>query len=102
MQLKEKFTPAGKSFIDTKFRVSIGKALNKYTMSMPRQKIDSFDVFVGEDGDILLRPLSSVPAKEAWVYNNSKVSAKIKQGLESARKGEVVRIDDIDEFVDKL
>jgi hypothetical protein len=102
MLIKENFTPAGKSFLDTKHRVTIGKVLNKNIATTLRDKIDSFDVFVGDSGDILLRPLSSVPAREAWVYNNPKVSAKIKKGLDSARKGELVRIDDIDEFVDKL
>ena len=87
MLIKENFSPAGKSFIDTKHIVTIGKVLNKNITTALRDKIDSFDVFVSEDGDILLRPLASVPANEAWVYNNPKVINKIKKGLESARKG---------------
>jgi hypothetical protein len=102
MFVKENFTPAGKSYMDTKHRVTIGKAFNSNIAVALRDKIDSFDVFIGEDGDILLRPLASIPANEAWVYNNPKVTDKIRKGLESARKGEIVKVTNIDAFLDKL
>jgi hypothetical protein len=102
MFVRENFAPAGKSYMDTKHRVTIGKALNSNVAVALKEKIDSFDVFVGDEGDILLRPLASVPANEAWVYHNPKVINKIKKGLESARRGEIVKVNDIDKFVDKL
>ena len=51
---------------------------------MSRMKADSYQVFVGKEGDILLRPAVSIPSNEAWIYRNPEVIAKIRKGLQGS------------------
>ncbi|HRU38410.1 MAG TPA: hypothetical protein P5511_00935 [Candidatus Goldiibacteriota bacterium] len=61
--------------------------------------MDGFQVFVGKDGDILLRPSVSIPAKEAWIYKNPEVIGAIRQGLKDIREGRTIRVDDPDKYL---
>jgi len=46
-------------------------------------------VYVGEDGDILLRPVVTIPSKEAWIYENPTVLEGIRKGLFEANQGKL-------------
>ena len=71
---------------DSKHRVSLGTVVQ--TPPGVRYK-----VMRNELGQILLDPVKSVPAYEAWVWENEKRIASIKRGIAQAEAGKVVRID---------
>jgi hypothetical protein len=69
---------------------------------MSKMKIDSYQVFVGKEGDILLRPAVSVPSNEAWIYRNSEVIGKMRRGLKEAAEGKIEKADDLEGFLSDL
>jgi hypothetical protein len=64
--------------------------------------VDAYMIFVGREGDILLRPTVSIPASEAWVYENPEVIRKVRKGLKDAREGKTERVKDLDSFLEGL
>ncbi len=100
LEIKEKFMPVDTRPLDSKHRITLGGRL--YKLMMSKMKIDSYRVFVGKEGDILLRPAVSIPSSEAWVYRNPEVIGKVRKGLEEAREGKTEKVDDLKEFLDNL
>lgn len=100
IEIKEKFMPVDTRTLDSKHRITLGGRL--YKLMMSKMKIDSYKVFVGKEGDILLRPAVSIPSNEAWVYRNPEVIGKIRKGLEEAGEGNTEKVDDLDKFIDNL
>lgn len=100
LEIKEKFIPVDTRPLDSKHRITLGGRL--YKLLMNKMKIDSYRVFVGKEGDILLRPAVSIPSSEAWVYRNPEVIGKIRKGLEEAGEGKTEKVDDLEGFLDKL
>ena len=60
-------------------------------------EVDSYAVFTNDLGQIMLDPLRTVPASEAWVFENPEILELAKEGLRAAAEGRVSRLD-----VDKL
>ena len=100
VEIKEKFMPVDTRPLDSKHRITLGGRLQRLMMS--KMKIDSYQVFVGKSGDILLRPAVSIPSSEAWVYHNSEVIGKIRKGLSEAGEGKVEKVDDLEGFLNNL
>lgn len=98
--INEKFIPVDTRPLDSKHRITLGGRLIKLITA--RMKIDSYQVFVGKDGDILLRPAVSIPSSEAWIYRNHKVIDKIRKGLGEAAQGAVEKVEDLEEFLKGL
>jgi len=100
IDIHEEFIPYHIKFLDSKHRITLGdkliKALGK------RRNVDAYMMFIGKEGDILLRPTVSIPSNEAWIYRNPKVIEKVRKGLEEAREGETERVDDLDSFLENL
>jgi hypothetical protein len=71
---------------DSKHRVTLGSAVQ--TPPGVRYK-----VLQNEAGQILLDPIKSVPAYEAWVWENPERIASIQRGIKQAQAGKVVKID---------
>ena len=94
--IHERFTPAGIRTLDAKKRVTLGDSVPKDL------KIDSYEVLVGENGDVLLRPMTHIPARERWIYENPKVYESIKKGLAQAKAGKLVKVDDVAKFLEDL
>ena len=63
--IHEKFIPMDIKTLDSKKRISLSKKILKILADKFPAK--SFKVYVGEDGDILLRPVVTIPSKEAWI-----------------------------------
>lgn len=100
LEIKEKFMPVDTRPLDSKHRITLGGRLQKLLMS--KIKIDSYQVFVGKEGDILLRPAVSIPSSEAWVYRNPEVIGKVRKGLQEAGEGKAEKVDNIEDFLDNL
>ena len=67
--------------VDTKQRVSLGKILGVH--------VTSFKVYRNAHGQIVLDPLVSVPAHEAWLFKNKRAARLVQRGLEDAKRGRV-------------
>jgi hypothetical protein len=100
VEVKEKFMSVDTRPLDSKHRITLGGRLQRLMMS--KMKIDSYQVFVGKSGDILLRPAVSIPSSEAWLYRNPEVIGKIRKGLSEANEGKVEKVDDLEEFLGNL
>lgn len=71
---------------DSKNRINLGNAIQ--TPSGVRYK-----VLRNELGQILLDPVVSVPAYEAWIYENPKRIQSIKKGIAQAEAGQLFNVD---------
>jgi hypothetical protein len=100
MEVQEEFMPYGTKTLDSKDRITLGGKLKNILGR--KMNIEGFMVFVGKNGDILLRPSVSVPSTEAWVYKNPEVIGSIRKGLKQAGEGKLIRPDDLDIFLNKL
>ncbi len=100
LEIKENFMSVDTRPLDSKHRITLGGRLQKLLMS--KMKIDSYQVFVGKKGDILLRPAVSIPSNEAWVYQNPEVIGKVRKGLQEAGEGKIEKVDNLEDFLDNL
>jgi|ERR1035437_1325077 hypothetical protein len=100
IEVNEEFMPYGTKQLDSKDRITLGGKLKKILGD--KMAVEGFQVFVGKDGDILLRPSVSIPAREAWVFKNPEVIGAIRQGIEDAKAGRLIRVDDLKDFLKKL
>lgn len=71
---------------DSKHRISLGTAVQ--TPAGIRYR-----VMQNEFGQILLDPVKSVPAYEAWIFENPERIASIKRGIAQAEAGQLASID---------
>ena len=69
--------------VDAKHRVTLGKVLEG--------PVSSFRVYRNAHGQIILDPMVSVPAHEAWLFKNKHAAALVQRGLEDAKRGRVSR-----------
>lgn len=99
-EVREMFMLVDTRPLDSKHRITVGGKLRK--LMAGKMKIDSYQVFIGKEGDILLRPAVSVPSSEAWVYRNPAVIGKIRRGLKEAAEGKIEKVDDLESFLKNL
>ena len=100
IDIHEEFIPYHAKSLDSKHRITLGDKLTKALGR--RRNVDAYMMFIGREGDILLRPTVSIPSNEAWVYRNPKVIGSVRKGLEEAREGKAERVDDLDSFLENL
>ena len=98
--IKGKFVPVGIKTIDSKNRITIGERIVKLITT--QTGADEFQIFYGEDGDILLRPMVSIPSKEAWIYQSPDVLKSIRQGLAEAKREKTEKVENLEEFLEDL
>ena len=86
--------------IDAKNRVSLGQPL----LALLKQigSIDSFNVYIDQEGYVLLVPMHTIPAAEMWTWTNKKVRESFDRATEDARRGRVTEVDDLDQFIESL
>lgn len=95
-----KFISAGTRTIDSKNRITLGEKITKLISS--QAEADKFQIFFNEEGDILLRPMVSIPIREAWIYQNPQVLKSIHQGLAEAKREETEKVENLEEFLEDL
>jgi hypothetical protein len=100
IEVREDFMPFGMKQLDSKDRISLGGKLKKIISE--KMDMEGFQVFLGADGDILLRPTVAIPAREAWIFKDPGVIGGIRQGLDDVKHGRVVKVDNLEEFLKKL
>lgn len=100
LEVKEMFMLVDTRPLDSKHRITVGGKLQKLIAG--KMNIDSYQVFIGKEGDILLRPAVSIPSSEAWAYRNPEVIGRIRRGLKEAAEGKVEKVDDLESFLRDL
>ena len=63
---------------DAKKRLSLGEALGGG---------DAFNVYRNALGQVVLDPVKAIPASEAWLFENPRALASVKQGLRESAEG---------------
>ena len=72
--------------VDSKNRITLGKNKNM-------TKANIYKVYRNAIGQIILDPQVTIPAYEAWLYQNPEALASVKRGLKDAVEGKVVDFD---------
>jgi hypothetical protein len=97
--IKTDFKALDHRIIDSKSRVTLSQTWLKQDAARP---VQSFKVYRNGDGDLLLRPEVTVPAREAWVYENPKILASLQRGIKDIEEGRGEVVKDLGSFLDKL
>lgn len=100
IDVREEFFPYHTKALDAKNRITLGGRLMK--LIGKRMNVEAYKIFIGKNGDILLRPAVSIPSNEAWVYRNPEVIARVRKGLKEAREGKTERVDNLDSFLGSI
>ncbi|MBE9122181.1 hypothetical protein IQ269_15560 [Tychonema sp. LEGE 07199] len=64
-------------------------------------KSTEYRVLVNEAGQILLDPITNIPDREQWLWQNPQALAAVKCGVAQAAKGEVHNLGDFSEYADR-
>lgn len=97
--IQEKFEEFDTKTIDSKNRLNLGEKIREI---IAKTKADAFQIFIGDEGDILLRPVVTIPSKEAWIYQNPNVLKRIRKGFQDAGEGRTKQIKDVKNFLKNL
>ena len=95
MTLKETqgYRAVGEVEVDARRRVSLGK--------LGRPEHTRYSVNEGPDGELLLVPVRSIPARETIVWENPQLLASLKRGMEQAALGQVKDLGSFAQYVDE-
>lgn len=79
----DEFKEITETRVDSKHRVALGRTIPG--------EVTSFRVYRNAHGQIILDPLVSIPAHEAWLFKNKQAFSSVQRGLEDAKQGRLVR-----------
>ena len=96
--VKQDFKVLDDRILDAKGRITISNEWMPYK----NQTVRSFKIYSNGDGDLLLRPEVTIPAREAWIYQNPDVIKSIKKGVKELEEGKGDIVDDLDSYLEKL
>ena len=99
--VKEKFKSVGVSSLDSKKRITLGNTIIKEP-PLNHMEIDAFEILIGNEGDILLKPTTNIPSRELWIYQNPSVLKRIQNGLLDAKEGKVKEVKNLENFLNDL
>lgn len=97
----ENFELVGSAKLDTKKRVTLGAVFKKSRL-FNETSVETFETFIGSEGDILLKPRVSIPARELWVHQNPNAAKDIQRGIQDVKQGRVTKVKDINKFIKQL
>ena len=101
MKIVENFKEMGIARLDTKNRVTLGALLKKFKIFLGIS-INDFETFVGDQGDILLRPRTAIPSRELWIHQNPEIKKDIAEGIKDIEQGRSTKVKDVSKFLDEL
>lgn len=58
-----------------------------------KPKFVLYNVYTNSTGQILLDPQVTVPASEAWLWEDEEALASVKRGLADAKQGKIKKLD---------
>ncbi len=77
------FEEVAEARVDSKRRVALGRTIPS--------RVTSFKVYRNAHGQVILDPMVTLPAHEAWLFRNKRTSAMVRRGLEEARQRRLVK-----------
>jgi hypothetical protein len=86
--------------LDSKSRITLGGSLAKALEQLG--PVESFDLFIDDQGHVLLVPMQHIPASEMWTWTNSGVRESFDHAREDVEAGRVTEVTDLDAFLDEL
>jgi len=86
--------------LDNKYRVSLGRKI--FDLLSRMSSFQSFDIYMSNEGYILLRPMEHIPANEMWTWENPEIRESFKRAIEDVRKGRTTKVEDLDKFLESL
>lgn len=82
--------------VDKRGRITISKSLEK----LP-DEVEEFEIYV-KNGEIILKPLIRIPAREAWLFKDKSALNSLLKGLADMKRGELTEVDKLDKFLKEL
>lgn len=95
---KQDFQMVDDRILDSKGRITIAQEWLLNTSNPTR----SFKVFRNSEGDLLLRPEVSIPAREAWLFSNPAMAASLHRGIGQIEAGKGEIVEGLNDFLNKL
>lgn len=83
IHISDDFSEVGLRTIDERRRLTLGSILKGF---------HRVQIFEGNQGEVLLKPLVEIPASEIWLFKNKKALASVKKGLEEAAQGKISKL----------
>ena len=62
--------------------------------------VSGFMVTVTPDNKIILEPYTEIPLQEKWLFENEQVKQQVRQGLDDAKAGRIVKKGGFSTFID--
>jgi hypothetical protein len=87
------FRPVAEASVDARKRLSLGKA--------GAQKDARYLMSVNDDGEILLTPMASIPAREMLIWKDATVRASLERGLQQFAAGDIHDLGDFLQYLDE-
>ena len=97
--IKENFVPYGTRNLDSKDRISLGGKVRKQLAA--KLKVDGFEVMFGDEGDILLRPVTTVNSQDAWFWSKGWQEGE-REAEEDLKHGRVKKFINVHELIKEL
>lgn len=95
--IKERFKHLDETkALDTKNRITLS---HKVVTVFHKKHVNAFALYVGQDGDILLRPISYVPSKSLW---SKKAILAVRKGVSEIKVGKMHKTSNLDNFFEQL
>jgi len=80
LQINDEFQEVDTKTIDDRTRVTLGDLFKGYKRVR---------VYKNNRGEVLLQPVTEIPASEVWLFQNKKALDSVMNGLEDAFEGRI-------------
>lgn len=88
----KEFRQVTEAVVDSRRRLSLGKA--------GVAENTRYAVSVSDDGDLLLTPMASIPARERIIWDRPDVMASLDQGIADAAAGRLIDLGSFAQYLD--
>ena len=72
----------------------------RITLGAYAKGVSSFRIHEQADGRLVLEPFAEIPAREVWLYKNTKALAMVEQGIKEAEEGKLNDLGDFRQFAE--
>jgi hypothetical protein len=93
MFMASTFRPVAEASVDARKRLSLGKA--------GVEKDARYLMSVNDDGEILLTPMASIPAREMLIWEDDELRASLISAMERAAAGDTVYLGSFSQYLEE-
>ena len=84
VKINDEFQEIETKTIDDRTRITLGDLVKGYK----RVKL-----YKNDRGEVLLQPITEIPASELWLFQNKEALENVKNGLKDASEGKISKVD---------